>query len=74
MKYMNKASVQQHLYAMRVSEVFEQQFPYRGFFSWDTDALRNPAQAHSCDRYAQVNKLYTDINSTNSIIIKYTLA
>lgn len=31
-------------YAMRVSEVFEQQFPYRSFYSWDTDALRNPAR------------------------------
>ena len=41
---------------MRVSEVFEQQFPYRSFYSWDTDALRNPAQAHSCDRYGQANK------------------
>jgi len=31
-------------YAMRVSEVFEQQFPYRSFYSWDTDAPRNPAR------------------------------
>jgi CubicO group peptidase (beta-lactamase class C family) len=28
---------------MRVSEVFEPQFQYRSFFSWDTDASRNPA-------------------------------
>lgn len=35
---------------MRVSEVFEHQFPYRSFCSWDTNVLRNPAQAHSRDR------------------------
>jgi len=38
-----KPSWQHHLYPMRVSEVFEQQFPYRSFLSWDTKAARNPA-------------------------------
>lgn len=28
---------------MRVTVVFEQQFPYRSFLSWDTDASLNPA-------------------------------
>ena len=37
------ASHQQHLYPMRVTVVFEQQFPYRSFLSWDTDASLNPA-------------------------------
>jgi len=29
---------------MQISEIFEQQFQYRSFYSWDTDAPRNPAR------------------------------
>lgn len=37
------------LCAKRISELLEHPFPYSGFYSWDTHALRDPAQAHSCD-------------------------
>jgi hypothetical protein len=37
-------------YAMRVSEVFERQFPYRSFYSWGTDAPPNPARRIAAER------------------------
>lgn len=46
-QYINKGINTGHnngSYSMRVSDVFEQQLPYRWFLSWDTDALRKPAQ------------------------------
>ncbi len=45
---------------MRVSEVFEQQFPYRSFLSWDTDASRNPALGIAATVIGHLKKDYND--------------
>ena len=51
---------------MRVSEVFELQFPYRSFYSWDTDVLRNPARRITA---SVGNKCKKTDDQTDTIVI-----
>lgn len=46
----NKNYPQQHLYAMRVLEVLQVQFPQASLVSVDTDVTTQSRTTHSCER------------------------